>query len=321
MHDMTTQVLSELLSGQTRSGQDIATRLGISRAAVWKHVTTLRTLGYEISSRTGAGYTLTLCPDHPHAVLVHQYYSPVTLGKTIIYLPECGSTNSELRLRAEAGAPAGLVIATDEQHEGRGRRGRTWTAARGTALLFSVLLRPQVPPGELAGLTLLAGVAVAEALKALGVSATLKWPNDVHIAGKKVCGILAELCGELDYTNYVILGIGVNVWDHPQGGDYISTSLAAEGLHMSRANVLAAILTSLEVNIGLFTAGQQVICLEKWRQLSTTLGRRVSVHTATATYTGLARDITPLGALVVALDDGLDKVFATGDVTLRGAGA
>ena len=317
MRDKPTQVLSELLPGQTRSGQDIAKQLRVSRAAVWKHVNTLRTLGYEINSRTGGGYTLNSIPDHPHGVLVHQYFSPVTLGTTIIYLPECGSTNAELRLRAEAGAPAGLVITADEQYAGRGRRGRTWTAARGTALLFSVLLRPQMPPGELAGLTLVAGVAVAEALASLGVTATLKWPNDVHIEGKKVCGILAELSGEMDYTSYVILGVGLNVWDHPRSADYISTSLAAAGLRHSRARVLAAILASLEVNLDLFVFGHQAICLDKWRQMSSTLGRRVNVHTATETYTGVARDITPTGALIVDLDGGQEKIFTTGDVTIR----
>lgn len=317
MRDATTQVLSKLISGQACSGEAIARQLGISRAAVWKHVTTLRTLGYEIDSRTGTGYTLTHIPDHPHAVLTHQYYVPVELGKTIIYLPECGSTNAELRVRAEAGAPAGLVITTDEQHAGRGRRGRTWTSARGAALLFSVLLRPQMPPGELAGLTLLAGVAVAEALRELGVAATLKWPNDVHIAGKKVCGILAELSGELDYTSYVILGIGVNVWDHPQGGEYLSTSLAAEGVRRSRAKVLATILAALETNIDLFRAGYQATCLAKWREFSATLGRQVTVHGVTESYTGLARDVTAEGALVVLLEDGQEKVFTAGDVTIR----
>lgn len=317
MGDVATQVLAELISGRERSGEAIARRLGISRAAVWKHVTALRTLGYEIDSRTGTGYTLTHIPDHPHAVLVHQYFAPVTLGKTIIYLPECGSTNAELRARAEACAPAGLVITTDEQQRGRGRRGRTWTAARGTALLFSVLLRPQMPPGELAGLTLLAGVAIAEALRELGVTATLKWPNDVHIAGKKVCGILAELSGELDYTSYVILGIGLNVWDHPAGTEYASTSLAAEGVRQSRAKVLAAILAALETNIDLFRAGHMGACLAKWREFSATLGRQVTVHGVSESYTGLARDITAAGALIVRLDDGQEKVLTAGDVTIR----
>jgi len=317
VYDTTTRVLSELLSGQPRSGQAIAAALSISRAAVWKHINTLRALGYEISSRTRIGYTLTYIPDHPHGILVHQYYSPVSLGKSIIYLPECASTNSELRLRAEAGAPAGLVVAADEQHAGRGRRGRTWTAARGTALLFSVLLRPQMPPTELAGLTLVAGVAVVEALQHLGAIATLKWPNDVHIAGKKICGILTEQSGEIDATNYVILGIGVNVWAHPQGGDYVSTSLAAEGLRHSRASVLAAILAALEVNLDLFTQGQQALCLEKWRRFNTTLGRQVTVHGIGGTYAGLARDITPTGALVVTRDDGQERVVTAGDVSLR----
>ena len=314
---MATQVLSELLSGKARSGEDIARQLGISRAAVWKHVTTLRALGYGIDSRTGTGYTLTHIPDLPHAILVHQYYDPVELGKTIIYLPECGSTNAELRVRAEAGAPAGLVVTSDEQHAGRGRRGRTWTAARGTALLFSVLLRPEMPPGELTGLTLLAGVAVAEALRELGVIATLKWPNDVYIAGKKVCGILADLSGELDYTSYVILGIGVNVWDHPHGGEYSSTSLAAQGVGQNRAKVLAAILAALEVNIDLFRTGNQARCLEKWRQFSATLGKMVTVRGVSETYTGLARDINAEGALVVVLEDGQEKVLTAGDVTIR----
>lgn len=317
MNETTALVLSQLLTGEPRSGEAMARELGISRAAVWKHITTLRGLGYEICSATGAGYTLTLCPDALHAALVHRYYLPEMIGKTIISLPECGSTNAELRARAEQGAEAGLVLTADEQHTGRGRRGRTWVAARGEALLFSTLLRPLLPPSELAGLTLLAGVAVAEALRALGVETRLKWPNDVYIGGQKVCGILAELSGELDHTSYVILGIGLNVWGHPNCSQQSSTCLADHGARHSRARILAAILQSLEHNLSYLTAGKLAVVLDKWRALSNTLGREISVSTSTETFTGVARDITPEGALIVALKDGQEKVVAAGDVSIR----
>lgn len=317
MNQNTKRVLSMLLSGEPLSGETIALRLQITRAAVWKHITELRTLGFEIESSTGKGYTLAQAPDSLEAPLVHQYLPPQELGAEIIYREQCGSTNLELRALADTGAKEGLVMAADEQLAGRGRRGRAWLAKKGEALLFSVLLRPNLPPAQLSGLTLMAGVAVVEALGHLGVGATLKWPNDVLVEGKKICGILTEASGELDHTHYVILGIGLNVQGAPLSEEYQSTSLAAEGATLPRAQVLAEILKHIQLNYQLFLKQKVPEILDKWRKHTSTLGRAVTAHTGQGSFSGVAKDITPEGALIIALDNGQERLVNAGDVSLR----
>lgn len=317
MNQTTERVLAMLLSRGPLSGEAIASELNITRAAVWKHITELRTLGFGIESSTGKGYTLSHVPDSLEGPLVHRYMDAQLLGAEIIYHEQCGSTNTELKTLAESGAKEGLVVVANEQLAGRGRRGRTWLADKDEALLFSVLLRPPLPPAELAGLTLMAGVAVVEALITLGVSATLKWPNDVHISGKKACGILTEASGELDHTNYVILGVGLNVKGSPVSTDFPSTSLAAAGAVNPRAQVLAELLKHLEINYTMFLERRVTEILDKWRSYSHTLGRAVTAHTSQGSFSGIAKDITMQGALVITLDTGEERVVNAGDVSIR----
>jgi len=319
LHPTTTHILRLLLAEACVSGEDLARDLSLSRAAIWKHIRELRSLGFTIDAQSGKGYALQDCPDTLHQALVHAYFTPRTMGRQIIYLDECDSTNARLKQMAEDAATplAGLALATDRQSAGRGRRGRAWQAGPGEALLFSVLLYPPFPPSLLHGLTLMAGVAVVEALATLGVTTTLKWPNDVYLEGRKLCGILAETSAELDHTNYVVLGIGLNVSGHPPLLEQQSTDLYSAGIRPTRAEILAKILFSLEEYYALFLAGRVDKIYNKWRIHSHTLGRRVTVHTLQGEFCGIARDITSEGALVVTLDSGEEKIVTAGDVTVR----
>jgi len=319
LHPTTVHILQLLLAEDCVSGEDLARELGLSRAAIWKHISELRSLGFTIAAQSGKGYVLQNCPDSLHQALVHAHFAPRTIGRQIIYLDECDSTNARLKhLAEEAAAPlAGLTLVTDRQSAGRGRRGRTWQAGPGEALLFSVLLYPPFPPSLLHGLTLMAGVAVVEALATLGVNTTLKWPNDVYLEGRKLCGILAETSAELDHTNYVVLGIGLNVSGHPPLLEQLPTDLYSAGIQPKRAEILAKILTSLEENYALFLDQRVDEIYDKWRLHSHTLGRRVTVHTLQGELSGVARDITSEGALLVTLDSGEEKIVTAGDVTVR----
>ncbi|MBS3872489.1 MAG: biotin--[acetyl-CoA-carboxylase] ligase [Firmicutes bacterium] len=319
MHPTTDHILRLLLAEACFSGEDMARELGLSRAAIWKHISELRSLGFSIKAVPGQGYVLQDCPDTLHQALVHAHFTPSSIGRQIIYLAECDSTNARLKHLADE-APVqlrGLTMATDRQSAGRGRRGRTWQAGPGEGLLFSVLLYPPLPPNLLHGLTLMAGVAVVEALAQLGVTTTLKWPNDVYLAGRKLCGILAETSAELDHTNYVVLGIGLNVSGHPPLLETLSTDLYSAGIRPKRAEILARILCALEENYTLFLAARVEEIYDKWRLHSHTLGRKVTVHTLQGELCGVARDITSEGALLITLDSGEDKVVTAGDVTVR----
>lgn len=317
MHQTTRSILSLLSRGTESSGEAIADLLGISRAAVWKHVSELRSLGYEVKSSPGKGYVLASTPDIPYEVEVHRHLAPQALGSSIIYITECESTNLLLKRRAGEGAREGTVIVTNSQTAGRGRRGRTWLAAPFESLLFSVLLRPPLPPRELFGLTLVAGVAVAQALHKMSYPAKLKWPNDILLGGHKVCGILAESSGELDHTEYVALGIGINVSGYPAGTEYRCTSLSEHGPTPKRAALLAALLTSLQEYYAKFLDGQLPEILNLWRDHSATLGCRVTAHTALGDIYGLAKDINPEGGLILELDDGTETIITAGEVSVR----
>jgi BirA family biotin operon repressor/biotin-[acetyl-CoA-carboxylase] ligase len=211
------------------------------------------------------------------------------------------STQTWCRILAARGAPEGLVVVANYQTGGRGRRGRRWVAPPGAALLFSCLLRPEVPVARWGELPLVAGVAVVEALEAAGAQARLRWPNDVLVAGRKVAGILAD--GVADRDGHVVLGIGVNVdqaaTDWPPELADRAASLRALGHPTTRPALLAALLASL---VARYSEWQQVgfePARAAWHRRAL-LGYRVKTGRGTA----VAVDLAPGGALVLRRDDG-----------------
>lgn len=234
---------------------------------------------------------------------------------------QVGSTNDLAQQWALDGAPAGAVVVAEEQVAGRGRFGRTWLAPAGTALLFSVILRPQIRAERLARLTMVGAVAVAETVMGMAPGQVrLKWPNDVWLAGHKVAGILPEAIWLGSDLQAIVLGIGVNV-----SMDFAGTALAdsatsietVTGQHVDRAALLAAILGRIDA----WTARlEEPALLETWRGWLATLGRRV---TATAPgeqideqISGEALDVDDSGALLLRVDDGSVRRIVSGEVTL-----
>lgn len=235
------------------------------------------------------------------------------LGREIEHHARIGSTQDRARALAEGGY-APVVVLADEQTAGRGRHGRAWTAPAGTALLASWVLRPL--PADPALFALLAGVAVARALAALGVDgARLKWPNDVQLAGKKVAGTLADAITATD-GGALVLGIGVNVTQRAEDlGDLAATatSLAIEGHDIDRLALLARITTQLDA---LATSpDERRRALEEWRARSSVLGREVEVWSPQGAVRGLAREIADDGALVLETPSGDQRILA-GEVSL-----
>ncbi len=238
------------------------------------------------------------------------------LGAKLLLVEVLESTSRTLRELAEVAEPEGTVVVAEEQRAGRGRLGRGWASPRG-GLWFSVLLRPPVAPSEAPKLTLMAGVAVADALRRnLGLDARLKWPNDVLVSGKKLCGILAESRSD-GKLEYVIVGIGINA-------NFLVSALPEQLRNsaitvrevlrrpVDRMALLRAILKELDTAYAAFRAGGTAKLLARWRELSETLGRKVRVETATGFVEGVAEDIDGLGALVVRTPDGTATV-SSGD--------
>lgn len=317
--------------------------LGLSRAAVHKHVEHLRSLGFAIVTVAGAGYRLERPFDDlvaaeavaPYLLDLAPPELPWTAGLPYRYANECGSTNAELKALATT-APAGTALVTDEQTGGKGRLGRTWMSRRGEDLTFSVLLRPELGPTQAHLLSLAAALAVAEALEDLeGLEGRvgIKWPNDVLVSGRKVCGILLEGSMDVDRLQWVVAGIGLNVNSDPgallrglepaQQREWLDkpapTSLREETGHkVSRAPLLARLLVGLTRR---WTEVGSPALLAGLRQRDVLAGRRVEVLSGPPldepVVSGEAVGIGPVGQLLVRVASGETVPVFAGDVTVR----
>ena len=303
------------------SGEEISSLLGVSRTAVWKHIKTLKAEGYIIDSQTKNGYRLIQVPDCLYPAEVREYLSTRVLGRELFYLPSVSSTNREAREKAEIGALDGAVVLAETQTAGRGRLGREWYSPTQTGLWMSVILRPKIVPADAPKLTLTAAVAVAEAVMTeTGLNPGIKWPNDILLNRKKVCGILTEMKADMDRVHYVIVGIGLNISqeNYPEDIRDIATSLTLEAeKKFNRAKIAGAVLNSLEkYYFKLINDGFGAIRSE-WKRHSVNLGHKVSVNTLGEVIKGIAEDIDENGLLVVKEIGGSIKKITAGDVTLR----
>ena len=247
---------------------------------------------------------------------------PGGLWRSVEVVPVTGSTNADLLARAAAGEPEGAVLAAEQQRAGRGRLGRAWVSPPRAALTFSVLLRPAVPRAVLGWLPLLAGVAVAAAVRAVaGVDAEVKWPNDVLAGPAKLAGILAEAAGDA-----VVVGIGVNVSTGPADlpppgpGALPATSLRLSGsADLDRERLLAEILAGLERRYRTWSRvlgdAERSGLRAEYTSWCATLGRRVRVELPGGRLlNGLAAGVDPAGLLLVSVPPGPDLPVAAGDI-------
>jgi BirA family biotin operon repressor/biotin-[acetyl-CoA-carboxylase] ligase len=307
------------------SGEVLRRQSGVSRVTISKRIAKLQNLGYQIESSTRKGYRLLAEASVLNAEdLEHRLQGSSLYQHPFVIKHETGSTNDDLRALALEGAPEGTVVVSERQFQGRGRRGRSWFAEAGDALLFSILLRPPVPPGQGTLIPLLAATAVYRALCRLGVKdVQIKWPNDVLLCGKKVCGILCEMSVSLEGIEYAMLGLGLNVSTtesrFPEEIREIACSLAsATGRSWERPVVLTAVLEEMELLIHALWQGDRDEILEGWREGAVTPGQDITVTLADgSSVQGQALGVNDEGALRLWLPDGTEQVFHSGEVTLR----
>jgi len=312
---MTKEEILQVLrrKGDYVSGEQIADLLGVSRAAVWKQIQALTREGYGIESHQNRGYRLVSTPDRLYAAEVRNGLQTRLIGCKVVHLDSTGSTNTVARQLAEQGTEEGTVIVAETQSHGKGRLGRQWVTRPGGAWL-SVILKPAIDPAHAASITLLAAVSVAKALREGGVEAVIKWPNDVLVNGKKICGILTEMSAETDAVNFIVLGIGVNLNnDVPLG---TATTLKTElGQKVDRVKFVQGLLESLEEDYLTFREQGFTPILWSWRRYSDTLGRPVEVTYQGEIIRGVAQDIADDGALIVKTQDGTVRKIVSGDCT------
>ncbi|BEQ14389.1 biotin--[acetyl-CoA-carboxylase] ligase [Desulfoferula mesophila] len=316
------QVLRLLLRGNgERSGQDMAQRLGISRAAVAKVVTSLRAQGLEIEAAPRRGYRLVSEPPLLLPAMVEARLAPGSLGLPLIHFDEIDSTNLEARRQAEAGAPHGACLVAEHQSAGRGRLDRRWQAPKGSALLFSLILRPSLGLRRVFALNNLISLAVCRALqKHGGVDAAIKWPNDVYLEGKKLAGVLTEFTSRAEAVEYAVVGVGLNVNQDAQwlaGLDQPAMSLAAATGHAwNRATLLAQILGEMSALHEEFMAGGGEELAREYARRSLILGLEVTVREGQAVRRGKAVGFAPEGALLLEEEGGKVSPIHHGDVSL-----
>jgi BirA family biotin operon repressor/biotin-[acetyl-CoA-carboxylase] ligase len=257
-----------------------------------------------------------------HAPALVHGLTGLRFGHPVHLYQHIGSTQEEARRQARAGAPEGLLVVAEEQTAGRGRAGRPWLTAHGTALAFSLLLRPATSAARGGELSMLAGLAVCEAVEqAIGRPAVLKWPNDILVGGKKTGGILVEAAATAggERLEYALLGIGLNVTSAPpdHAVDFPATALETEaGRPVDRLRLLRAILERLEAHYPLLANGRDRLH-GQWAARLAWLGENVVARTPDGDRAGRAEGTDADGALVVRLDSGVAVRVVAGDVRLR----
>ncbi len=309
-------------AGKYVSGQEISRGFDVSRTAIWKSIEALREKGFRIDSSPRRGYRFEAGPEHIVGLDIEVGLGTRLIGNTVVSFDTVPSTIDVAISLAQENAAEGTVVVAESQAGGRGRLGRKWSSPAGVGIWCSVILRPPVPPRDAPKLTLLIAVSVARVLnQEYGLDAGIKWPNDVVLNGKKICGALTELVAEQDAVRYMIASFGLNVNQtrskFPEEVRSIATSMRIESRKkLDRPEVFRRVLRELDAGYVRFKKGGGEEILEQWRELSCTLGQHVKVQLRGETLDGIARDLDDDGSLLVEASDGVLRAVAYGDVTI-----
>ena len=306
------------------SGENIAGDLGISRTAVWKHIQKLRESGYHILSRERCGYKLKDAPDLLLPSEIQIELNTEIIGKQMEYFPSVDSTNRVAKKLAYHGAADGTIVVAEEQTGGKGRLERNFYSPRGKGIWFSIILRPNFLPHDAPKCTLMAAVAVAQAMNRFNLKPEIKWPNDIMFDGRKLVGILTEITAEIGKITYIVVGLGINVnisrEEFPEEIRNVATSLSEmNGGEISRVKFFRAVLEEFDKLYCKVNAAGFAEVFTLWKKYNITLGKNVRVISAGdggESFIGKAIDLDSEGALQVETASGLRTVYA-GDVSIR----
>ncbi len=309
---MTNGILKFLREKEYVSGEVLAQKLGISRVAVWKQIQKLKDMGYKITSDQNLGYCLVSRPDLLLPQEIQRGLSTNYVGKKMYYFPELKSTNimaKEKALHRAEGIDEGTLIIAERQSAGKGRLGREWFSPAG-GIWLSIILYPQLFPSYISRITLMTAVAAVKAIKIYTqIRPQIKWPNDILINEKKVCGILTEMSAELDIINWVVVAIGINVnIDHrkfPEDIQENTISLKETSVkEISRVKLAQTFLQEFEKYYESLKRKEFPSILREWKLYSHNLGKKIRVDTGERIITGEAMDINESGALILKKEDG-----------------
>lgn len=316
-------------SGGYVSGAALCEELGVSRQAVWKNITALKENGYGIESVTNKGYRLVSVPDRLYGFDILSRLPKDCLCRKVEYFERLDSTNTKAKQLAELGEEEGTLVVAESQTAGKGRRGRGWDSEPGVGIWMTLLLRPSLPPVKVSGITLLSALALTKALREVcDVHAEIKWPNDVVVDKKKICGILTEMSSEENYIHYAVVGIGINVNTSKFPKEIEETAgsiLGQTGIRVNRCDLLASTVKYFCRYYEQFNREQDLsLFIEDYNAVLANLDREVKVYYGMVenaaeeqTDTGIARGIDSDGALLVEIDGQIRRILS-GEVSVRG---
>ena len=302
------------------SSQEICRKMGVTRAAIWKHVETLRRRGFGVEGVPALGYRLTGLPDSLRVLAMDPDPASLRLGKTIVFKEETGSTNDDLLGLAREGAEEGTVVVAESQRAGKGRRGRRWESPAGRNLCLSVLLRPRLAPSEAPLLTLLAAVEVSAALeRVFGLQPRIKWPNDILLEGRKTAGVLAEIHAEQEVIHHLVLGIGVNLnmtaEMFPRELAYPATSVAIVlGRPVDRVSFTRELLRRLDQGYDELLREGGAGILDRWLRACEHPDAWLEVSTPGGVLRGRFRGLASDGAMILETGGMRETLVHAGDV-------
>jgi BirA family biotin operon repressor/biotin-[acetyl-CoA-carboxylase] ligase len=303
-------------SGEWVSGEEMALRQGISRAAVWKQIQGLRMRGYKIIASTRKGYLLADKPDFLDADLIRSGLKTKWMGRDMYCFLEISSTNEKAK-NAAPNSEDGTVILAEIQTNGRGRLSRSWASPTG-GIWMSLILKPKMPLARVYQINMAVSVAISKSIQALyGLEAGIKWPNDILIDERKVCGILMEVSAEVDSLDYAVIGIGINVNVDVSifPDEWKSTSISyLLGESVSRIELIQKILQEIEE---IYEKMDSIEVYEEWRRRSITLGKRVRIISDAYDLIGMAEDLLKDGTLCLKTKEGRKHVLAGDCIHLR----
>lgn len=304
------------------SGQELCNKFGVSRTAIWKAINQLKDMGYEIEAVPNKGYHLVSAPDVMNEAEIKSLLHTEWAGQELFCFDEIDSTNTKAKELAEQGYPSGTLVVADRQIAGRGRRGRSWDSPAGIGIFMTLLLKPDINPNNASMLTLVTALATAQAISDVtGAEAKIKWPNDIVINGKKVCGILTEMSAQFDYINHIVIGIGINVHNESFPEEIRETAgslLLESGKRIHRADLIARFLERFEAGYAIFLQTEDLEGLMKdYNALLVNIQKQVRILDPKEPFEGKAIGITKRGELIVDTWESR-KLVSSGEVSVRG---
>ena len=305
------------------SGQELCNKFGVSRTAIWKVMKQLKEAGYNIEAQQNKGYHIVSAPDVMDAAELKSIWKPKWVGCEILYFDSIDSTNTKAQELAEKGYPSGTLVVADKQIAGKGRRGRNWESPSGCGIFMTLMLKPDISPNNASMLTLVSALAVAKALADItGKDAKIKWPNDIVIDGRKVCGILTEMSAQFDYINNIVIGIGINVNNSSFPEEISATAsslrLLSGGKKYRRAEIIEKIMEYFEKYYSIFLETEDLSALvNEYDAMLVNMKKQVKVLDPKEPFEGKAMGITKTGELIVDTWESR-KLVSSGEVSVRG---